>query len=33
VQASEQDRPEVAERREAWRREGLWSPLIFFDET
>src|ERR1700741_117749 len=35
VRASEQDRPDVAERREAWRREqkGLGGRLIFLDQT
>jgi hypothetical protein len=35
VRASEQDRPDVAERRQAWRREqkNLVGRLIFLDET
>jgi hypothetical protein len=35
VRASEQDRPDVAERREAWRRaqKDLGGRLIFLDET
>src|SRR6516225_7224158 len=35
VRASEQDRPDVAERREAWRQaqNGLGGRLIFLDET
>jgi hypothetical protein len=35
VHASEQDRPDVAERREAWRRaqKSLGGRLIFLDET
>jgi transposase len=35
VRASEQDRPDVAERREAWRRgqKSLSGRLIFLDET
>ena len=35
MHASEQDRPDVAERREAWRQaqNGLGGRLIFLDET
>ena len=35
MRASEQDRPDVAERREAWRRaqKDLGGRLIFLDET